>query len=89
MKITNSARLPALGGDSVRAYCVDIHIFSPGGTTKHTLIYSYIRASQDGAGYTDSMVGSFDANTAAIDGIRIYALAANFNYDSYAIMELN
>ena len=88
-RLTTVARMPATGGDSVRSFCTDIHIFDPGGTTRHTLVYSKCYLTNDGKGIIDWALNSFDTNTSAIDGFKLFASSANFNYDSYAIMELN
>jgi hypothetical protein len=89
MSLSGSNRMPATGGDTVRAYSADIYIYDPSGTSKHTMVYSHIKGTNDGKGITDQASNSFDANTSAIDGLKLYGSGYNFNYDSYLIMELN
>jgi hypothetical protein len=87
-----SSGIPA-SGDANRDFTIDIHIFNPGGTTEHKTIRADWVAGNDGRAYHQLVAASFDTNTSAISGFKIYCRVSgdvtNFNYTSYEIMELN
>ena len=75
--------------DASRDFTMDIHILNPGGTTEHKSVLVDWMAGNDGRAYHQLVAGSFDANTTALSGFKIYGSAGNFDYTSYEIMELN
>ena len=80
-------------GDGSRAVNIDINIYSPGDTSRHKNWSGMIWRSNDDAPSVQFSVGSFDANTTALSGFKLYCITGsdvtNWNYTSYEIMELN
>ena len=72
-----------------KEFTLDMHIFNPGGTDRVTTMHTHTYMSDNGIGTQDVCIHSFDANTLAIDGFRLYGSSSSINYDGYIIMELN
>ena len=76
--------------DGSRDWNLDLNFFSPGGTSRHKNWSAFIWRSNDDAPSVQRTIGSFDANTSALSGFKLYtATGYDFNYTSYEIMELN
>jgi len=87
-----TSSIPA-SGDGSRDWNLDLNFFSPGGTSRHKNWSAFIWESNDDSPRIQRTVGSFDANTSALSGFKLYCVSSNnqydFNYISYEIMELN
>jgi len=75
--------------DAIRDYTIDITILNPGGTTEHKAFRAYWTGTNDGAGMMGFLSGSFDTNTTALSGFKVYGSSSNIDFTSYEIMELN